>query len=107
VKESTDLGVFGQLVVERNGSTRFFYVHGNAAVAQKSERFGTGAEYELHAAREHDDLAAAIEQLEDVRGLNAWHVSRPGFVPIPWPAASGIELEVFARSESLNFHPPP
>jgi hypothetical protein len=82
-------------------------VERNASGSQHFEGFGADLEALLDASREDDCRRSVVEEFLDVRGLNAWDMTSPGFIPVPFSRAAGKQLRVLERTPVLDFQVTP
>ena len=97
----------GELVVELDRCLGLLHMHLDASGLQMVERLFSGLELQLLAPAEHDYSACVLEEFLDIGRLDPRIVAGPGLIPIPFPPAARIKLEIAPRPKFLHVHPPP
>src|SRR4026209_577780 len=107
VKQPANVVQLREPIVERHCGPGLRDVYRDTTLTEKIQGFRAGLQDQVHPATQHDHRALALEQLRDVRRLNARDVSCAGLVPVPRATAARVQLEVLAGSEPVNLHTAP
>ncbi len=107
MEEPADRAVLGELVVNLGSVAGLGDMHDDGSLFQVGQGCWIYLQHLVHAAREHDHAGAVSQEILDVGGLDAGRVPSTGLGPVPFSAATGVQLEVLARAESLGLDTAP